>query len=831
MILLKTTSIFIAKRILIPIRLAHSFALRDYQQEAIDKVLAAARAGVKRQAVVMATGGGKTVVFSHLIPLLEGNKGTKTLVLAHTQELIFQSRDKISMINPDLKVGVEMAHIRSNEDDDVVVASVSSLARLGRFEKFSPDVFKTIIIDECHHAVAASYRRILDYFNAGSKDTDVNVIGVTATLHRADQVKLGLVFDEIVYDRSLKAMIENGELCDFKVSDVSLKNLDLDSVKKDKGDYDSTSLYSALSEVGINEQAVLSYLKMVEEGEYKSTLVFCVSIEHCRELCGLFQTHGIDAQYVSANTTKVERADIVEDFKNGKIPVLCNVGVFTEGTDIPNIDSIILARPTLSDTLKIQMIGRGLRHHPGKTHCHVVDLVLLTRNGLNALPSLSGIDEEDATNGKKRRSEQEEEEAALEHAESLSSIAERREYVLRRVLNYHNHGATNFFTVNGLSMFKDYFSDPMFIRDFFMKSPYCWVALKFGKSKPSLTDDAEYVWGLSGRDNEYFLVEMTFQKNNPVFKISRNSDIRTGEAGRVEIECEIITDGVHKLLDHFKEKYPVELEMSRKSKVFHRKATPDQVKYLLALLEGKITRDCLIFNRDKAKFVELVKQEIEKIPLFLSSSWLFASKYSPNSFYASVKSRTVLLNASRKYHCDKKPVTGSKEPRGKLVKEPRASRAKESRRSRAKEPRESKAKEPPVRKSPRGDRTRKPPFKMAKEPRDDKSKEPPVKRAMEFLDNIAKEHRGERSKEPPVERANELLEPRGERSKEPPVEKFKELLDNKAKEPRGNRSNEPRSYKTKRSFARAPPRKQKQTEFLSNSSNNAPKVSVPPVST
>lgn len=176
------------------IRFSHSFPLRDYQQKAIDLILESSNSGVKRQAIEMATGSGKTVVFSHLIPLLK-QKGTRALVLAHTQELITQSRDKINKVNPDLKVGIEMGKVRSKPDDDVVVASVMSLARSNRLERFNPNEFKTIIIDECHHAVAPSYLKILKHFHADTKDTDVHVIGFTATLARTDKQKLGTVLD------------------------------------------------------------------------------------------------------------------------------------------------------------------------------------------------------------------------------------------------------------------------------------------------------------------------------------------------------------------------------------------------------------------------------------------------------------------------------------------------------------------------------------------------------------------------------------------------------------------------------------------------------------
>ena len=658
MLFLKSITLRITQYNSLPIcRLRHSFALRDYQEEAISEVLAASERGIKRQAVVMATGGGKTVIFSHLIPLLKGTKGNKTLVLAHTQELISQSREKISKINPGLKVGVEMGKIRSDENDDVIVASVSSLVRLNRFEKFNPDDFKTIIIDECHHAVAASYRKILDYFKASDKTTEINVIGLTATLLRRDNIKLGLVFDEVVYERELKDMIGKGELCDFKISNARIENFNLSNIKKGKDDYDSTSLYSALSDVDINEKILLSYMKMKENGSYNSTLIFCVTVQHCYELCGLFQSHGINAQYVTAETTKVSRKQIVDDFKNRKIPVLCNVGVLAEGADIPNIDSIILSRPTLSKTLKVQMIGRGLRNHPGKTHCHVVDLVGLTEYGLHIKSSLRGIDPIDSlTKSLKDEVEEEEEDMSEEEAElarikSLRTIEERRKHVIKRVLEYHKNGVMSFTTVNGLNIFNDYLLDVEVIKGILMKGPHPWVLLKDGRNAWGFgIGTKEFLWGLSINIDEYFLISMTSNNRQPVFVLSHNHFSNAGLKKSNNLESEVIYGDILKVLDIFKVKYPKQLEKAMTSKRFARRANENQVSFILKCLKEKIMVECKIRSHDIDKFTALVKSNIQKEPYVLISNWIFALKFSKASFYAVAKSRKILAKTEKQYH-------------------------------------------------------------------------------------------------------------------------------------------------------------------------------------
>ncbi|ELQ75813.1 DEAD box family helicase, partial [Trachipleistophora hominis] len=131
------------------------------------------------------------------------------MVLAHTEELIDQAVKKIRLMNPGLKVEVEMRKLKASPDADVVVASVPSLVRRRRFEKFDPMEFKSIIIDECHHAPAITYRKVLNHFKALDSNLTISVIGFTATLVRLDKQSLGHIFDEVVYERSLKSMIKN----------------------------------------------------------------------------------------------------------------------------------------------------------------------------------------------------------------------------------------------------------------------------------------------------------------------------------------------------------------------------------------------------------------------------------------------------------------------------------------------------------------------------------------------------------------------------------------------------------------------------------------------
>ncbi|ODV77509.1 P-loop containing nucleoside triphosphate hydrolase protein [Suhomyces tanzawaensis NRRL Y-17324] len=376
--------------------------LRDYQVNAIESVHNAIARGIRRPAVVLATGGGKTVVFSHIIkdlaPLLP-SRGNKTLVLAHKEELVHQAAKTISSTYPEAKVDIDMRNLKPSSDAEIIVGSVPTLIRSSRLEKYNPSEFKAIILDECHHATASSWLKILKYFGADTASLEIYVLGFTATLERNDGKNLGEIFDEIVYERSLLEMVKNKELVDVKFSSIDV-HVDLDKVASRKDDYQISSLSEAMNTADVNSVVALSYIKLQKEFNFKSTLIFCVDINHCKTLCGVLQKQGINAQYITGETSKHERRAIIDDFKSGIINVLCNVQVFTEGTDIPNIDSLFLARPTKSRVLLVQMIGRGLRLYKGKSHCHVIDIAGTKGTGIQSVPTLFSLPPDYVIHGK-----------------------------------------------------------------------------------------------------------------------------------------------------------------------------------------------------------------------------------------------------------------------------------------------------------------------------------------------------------------------------------------------------------------------------------------------
>lgn len=279
---------------------------------------------------------------------------------------------------------------------DIIVASSLTLAR-GRFARFNPGDFKLILVDEAHHIVARSYRETLEHFGLNEPSPGAPaLVGVSATFSRFDGLKLGAAIDHIVYHKDYVDMIGEKWLANAVFTTVK-SGANLSKVKKDAfGDFAIQSLSQAVNTDNSNNITVRAW--MANAQDRKSTLVFCVDVEHARQLTAKFRDHGIDARYLTATTPKNVRAEQLEAFKKQEFPVLLNCGLFTEGTDIPNIDCVLLARPTRSRNLLIQMIGRGLRLFPGKENCHIIDMVASLSTGVLSTPTLFGLHPDEVLN-------------------------------------------------------------------------------------------------------------------------------------------------------------------------------------------------------------------------------------------------------------------------------------------------------------------------------------------------------------------------------------------------------------------------------------------------
>ncbi|EKG14076.1 Helicase [Macrophomina phaseolina MS6] len=367
--------------------------LRDYQEECIQSVLAYLSKGQKRLGVSLATGSGKTVIFTQLIDRIPSpNKhATQTLILAHRRELVEQAARHCTNAYPEKTVDVEMGSVHASGAAEITVASVQSIVSGDRLEKFDPQRFKLVLVDEAHHIVANSYLEVLDWFGLkNNTNPSTALVGVSATFSRFDGKKLGAVIDHVVYHKDYVQMIEDKWLSDVIFTTVVSK-ADISKVKLGaNGDFQAGALSKAVNTDETNEITVRSW--MAKAADRKSTLIFCVDLAHLTGLTATFRKYGIDARYVTGDTPSKLRAERIDAFKRREYPVLLNCGVFTEGTDIPNIDCVILARPTRSRNLLIQMIGRGMRLHIDKENCHIIDMVATLETGVITTPTLLGLD-------------------------------------------------------------------------------------------------------------------------------------------------------------------------------------------------------------------------------------------------------------------------------------------------------------------------------------------------------------------------------------------------------------------------------------------------------
>ncbi|KAH6856720.1 P-loop containing nucleoside triphosphate hydrolase protein [Chaetomium sp. MPI-CAGE-AT-0009] len=377
--------------------------LRNYQEECIQSVLQSLENGHKRLGVSLATGSGKTVIFTQLIGRVKprSERATQTLILAHRRELVEQAARHCSNTYPDKTIELELGKLSASGNADITVASLQSIISRDRLLKFDPDRFKLVLVDEAHHIVAPGYLKVLEHFGLREKQPDSpHLVGVSATFSRFDGLRLGAVIDEIVYHKDYVDMISEKWLSDVVFTTVESK-ADLSGVRRKgkggSGEFETESLSRAVNTVELNDIVVRAWF--AKATGRKSTLVFCVDLNHVAALTQRFRHYGIDARFVMGDTPMRDRAERLDAFKKGEFPVLINCGVFTEGTDIPNIDCIVLARPTRSRNLLIQMIGRGMRLHAGKQDCHIIDMVAGLETGIVTTPTLFGLDPNELVDG------------------------------------------------------------------------------------------------------------------------------------------------------------------------------------------------------------------------------------------------------------------------------------------------------------------------------------------------------------------------------------------------------------------------------------------------
>ena len=348
------------------------YKLRPYQSEACRSIMAEFEQGTKRTMLILPTGGGKTIVLSGIAYKFAYDRnrnptGGKVLILAHQNILIDQAADKFQTVM-ELPVFREQGR-QTGCMHPVTVSSMQTMQR--RLDRFPPDFFQLIIIDEAHHAMSAGYQKILNHF------TSARVLGVTATPDRADKKNLSC-FDSVAFEYTIGEAIKDGYLVPLKVKKTPL-TINLSKVRKRNGDMDASDLGSVIE----------PYLHQIAEivrdmGKGRRIVCFVPLIRTAKKAAEIFSHYGFRSQWTAGEDD--EKAEKLAAFAAGEYDIIFNSMLLTEGWDCPETDCVIVLRPTMSRALYVQMVGRGLRLAPGKKDCLLIDFLFQNDNFQLASP-------------------------------------------------------------------------------------------------------------------------------------------------------------------------------------------------------------------------------------------------------------------------------------------------------------------------------------------------------------------------------------------------------------------------------------------------------------
>lgn len=326
--------------------------LRDYQKNMINDIGYEYENGKQSVCLVGPCGCGKTVMVGWMTAAA-ALKGSKVLFLVHRQELIDQSSATFAAMN--INHGIIAAKYPQQYDKAVQIGSVQTVVK--RLDKISPPDF--IIVDECHHVIANTYKRIIAEFPKAL------VLGVTATPERMGGQGLGDVFSSMVIGPEVKELIGWGNLAPYDLYAPPLK-FDAGAMRVRFGDFVKQDLENTMDDSALIGDVIETYQKLADG---MRAICYCVSVAHSEHMAECFRLAGIAAEHIDGETDKNVRNRVINDFRDGKIKVICNVDLISEGFDVPAMEAVILARPTQSLTLYIQQAMRAMRpdkNNPGK---------------------------------------------------------------------------------------------------------------------------------------------------------------------------------------------------------------------------------------------------------------------------------------------------------------------------------------------------------------------------------------------------------------------------------------------------------------------------------
>jgi len=331
------------------------------QVEAL-KLLAETRAlGNERGLVVMATGTGKTWLSAFDSVVVNAQR---VLFVAHREEILKQAEETFIRIRPTASVGKYTGESK-DIDADLLFASIQTLGKLNHLRKFPEDYFDYIVVDEFHHAAARTYQKLLSHFSPKF------LLGLTATPDRTDQADiLSLCDNNLVIQNDLFDSIRMHLLCPFHYNGIADTSVDYQAIPWRRGKFDPKRLENKLATFARANHV----LQVWREKKQTRTLAFCVSTKHSDFMADFFVKKGISAMSVHSKS-RVRRNEALQRLQEGAIEVLFSVDLFNEGVDLPEIDTVLMIRPTESKILFLQQLGRGLRNIVGKDHLVVLDFI------------------------------------------------------------------------------------------------------------------------------------------------------------------------------------------------------------------------------------------------------------------------------------------------------------------------------------------------------------------------------------------------------------------------------------------------------------------------
>ena len=342
----------------LPSQKGQSISLMEHQNEAL-QCLADMRSNEESIALLYhATGAGKTVTAISDAKTV----GKRTLMLAHTKELVFQAYEQFKRLWPEVSIGRYVEGYRE-KDEFVVCGSIQSIT--ANLDDFKRNEFGYIIIDECHHGTSDTYRRVLSHFKPEF------TLGLTATPERTDGENLLEIFQKVAHKLDLQKAVEIGTLTPVRCIRIKT-NIDMRDVRINGFRYNTLDLNTTLLVPERNNLIVDTWMNYVRG---KKTVVFCTSVQHAKTIAELFRGQGIEAHSISGSMNTSERKHVLRAYENGSIPILCACDLLNEGWDSPQTQVLFMARPTMSKTLYMQQLGRGMRKCEGKDCLYVFDFV------------------------------------------------------------------------------------------------------------------------------------------------------------------------------------------------------------------------------------------------------------------------------------------------------------------------------------------------------------------------------------------------------------------------------------------------------------------------